>query len=82
MPAPSQQAQPSMAHLDALAQQQGFHDYATYSAWHNKYRAQNQRQAAPPTNWMQQLYSSVPSPAMLIGKVSEAYQRATGETPR
>lgn len=76
----------SIAHLNALAQQQGFKDYATYSAWNQKYRSQNQQggqvtQQAP-KNWLQQLYDYVPSPAMLIGRVSDAYGRATGETAR
>jgi hypothetical protein len=75
----------SQAHLDALAQQQGFKDFAQWSAWN----AQRQRTVlsgnptvdtpggAPPQNWLQHLLSSIPiHPSYLLGKVNDAFTQA------
>jgi hypothetical protein len=58
----------SQAQLDTLAQQQGFKDYAQWNAWNQRTRnvvlqqpqtAGPQQQGAAPTNWLQNLLSSV-----------------------
>lgn len=62
----------TQAHLDTLAQQMGFRDYATYSAYQQHQAMQQQggpppqQQAAPaqpqqpPQNWLQHLIMSSP----------------------
>lgn len=66
-------ADPMQAQLDAAARQQGFKNYAQWSAWNA--RQQEMRgigQVAPPAqqNWLQQLISSVPGhPAQTLGYV-------------
>ena len=71
--------------LDAVAQQRGFPDYATWSAWHQKYQAKQPMQgrapaAAPaPNNWLQNLINQLPSPFMAINRASDAYGKATGQ---
>jgi hypothetical protein len=84
------------AHLDTLARQQGFHDYATYQAYQQKQQAMRMDNGlqgtgssigqapgagpAPPQNFLQHLLSSIPgTPAYLLGKVNDAFGKATGQ---
>lgn len=75
------------AHLDALAQQRGFPNYATWSAYQNKQQAARMQnglngtgaaQGGPaPTNWLQNLLASIPiHPSYLLGKVNDAFTKA------
>lgn len=79
----------SQAHLDALAQQQGFHNYDQWAAWNAK---RNQisgiggatgianpggAPAQPPQNWLQHLLGSIPiHPMYLLNKVNDAFTKA------
>jgi hypothetical protein len=81
----------NQAHLDALAQRLGYHDYATYAAYQTHQAAMRQAnglngtpaaqaQQPPQQNWLQNLLSSIPgTPAYLLGKVNDAFGKATGQ---
>lgn len=81
----------SQAHLDVLARQLGFHDYATYSAYQQHRQADvlgaNPATGAPGeagapqqpagNNWLQNLLARIPiHPAYLLGKVNDAFTQA------
>lgn len=71
------------AHLDALAQQQGFPSYAAWAAW-NANRIASVHAPAPqggpaPQNWMQRALTSIPgTPANLLDYVSNRLHSALG----
>jgi hypothetical protein len=80
---------PSQAHLDALAQQQGFKNYAQWSAWNQRTRQPvlsgnptvGPGNGAPPQNWLQHLLGSIPiHPMYLLNKVNDAFDQA-GQGP-
>lgn len=74
------------AHLDALAQQQGFKNYAQWAAWNRNTRqvvlqggAGGAAPTQPPQNWLQHLLSSIPGhPAQLLGYVDNKMGQALG----
>jgi hypothetical protein len=80
----------TQAHLDALARQIGFHDYATYNAYQQKQAAMRmdngiqgtgyntgQPQQPQQNNWLQNLIAKIPiHPAYLLGKVNDAFTQA------
>lgn len=82
----------TQAHLDTLARQMGFHDYATYSAYQQHQQAMRMnngiqgtgydatggaQQPQQPTNWLQNLINKIPiHPAYLLGKVNDAFTQA------
>lgn len=86
MAGPAQQA-----HLDTLARQLGYHDYATYAA-RQQHIQQDVLGANPATgvpgeagapqqpatnNWLQNLIARIPiHPAYLFGKVNDAFTQA------
>lgn len=82
----NQPQQMDPAHLDVLAQQQGFPDYATYAAWsaqRNKNMGGTATQQGPTvspeqTNFLQQLLGNV-TPFALINRVTDRYKKATGQ---
>lgn len=68
----------SKAQLDAMARQRGFPDYATWAAWHEKYRSTVRGKPKPETrNWFQKLIESVPvHPAYLMRYTHERMSKA------
>jgi hypothetical protein len=73
----------SQGHLDAIARERGFSDYATWAAWQNhiseSLKGSNTAPAQPPqNNWLQGLLNKIP-PFSIIGHVSDEYGRATGQ---
>lgn len=79
----------SQAHLDALAQSQGFHDYnhwATWNAQRQQMLSQNPATGVPGeagapqqpgNNWLQNLLGRIPiHPAYLFGKINDAFTQA------
>lgn len=81
----------SQAHLDTLARQMGFHDYATYSAYQQHQAAQRMDNGIQGTgyntgaptqqpqgnNFLQNLLAKIPiHPAYLLGKVNDAFTQA------
>lgn len=77
------------AHLDVLARQMGFPDYATYSAYQQKQTAMRMNNGIQGTgystgpdqpggnNWLQNLLAKIPiHPAYLLGKVNDAFTKA------
>ena len=79
----------TQAHLDVLARQMGFHDYATYAAYQQKQAALRQSNSingqngpmpgAQPqgNNFLQNLLARIPiHPAYLLGKVNDAFTQA------
>lgn len=80
----------TQAHLDTLARQLGYHDYATYQAYQQKQSAMRmdngiqgtgystgQQQQPQGNNWLQNLIAKIPiHPAYLLGKVNDAFTQA------
>lgn len=82
----------TQAHLDVLARQMGYHDYATYQAYQQKQAAmrmnngiqgtgsaigQDPSQQPQQNNWLQNLIAKIPiHPAYLLGKVNDAFTQA------
>lgn len=70
----------SPAQLDAIARERGFPDYASWMAWHKKYRSPDQgawQQAQQPTNWLQTLLGKIPvHPAYSLSKAADAMRGA------
>lgn len=73
----------SQAHLDAAAQQLGFRDYATWSAYQQHQQmmrtgpatapqaAQPVPQQAAPQNWLQHLLGNIPGTPRLLNYVND-----------
>jgi hypothetical protein len=82
--------QSSQAHLNALAQSQGFRDYNHWSTWNAQRQqmlSQNPTVGAPGeagapsqpagNNWLQNLLARIPiHPSYLLGKVNDAFTQA------
>lgn len=73
----------SQRQLDTIAQQRGFPDYATWSAWNAHRQAGLQQPAAQPQqeqpNFLQSLLAKIPGhPANLLGYVNDRIKQATG----
>lgn len=81
----------TQAHLDTLARQMGFHDYATYSAYQQHQQAARMDNGINGTaanvggapqqpqgnNFLQNLLAKIPiHPAYLLGKVNDAFTQA------
>lgn len=79
MPQGDQQYSPGQ--LDAIARERGFPDYATWMAWHQKYRAPVRGQGQPQPqqkNWLQSLVDKIPiHPSYLFNYVSDKIDGAT-----
>lgn len=75
----------SPAQLDAIARERGFPDYASWMAWHQKYRSPTQgqgQQAQQPINWLQTLLGKIPfHPSFSLTKAAEG-MRSAGEGQR